>query len=213
MSLEEIDQQYSAQIGKMSDSLEAAYDRIRANLDLSDAEREEAALEAHGKAVEAHWQATVGQVNGYAELSEDLTHKLFGASKVTGYGGEITREEFNSTQLAVIDLDDTQLATYAERAARTNNSTLAKVVAGEADARGMDDIAYAALKPWEDKTAAYTELKSIPSGEERARKIQNVREHGIPLPHMSNLRPTPEALDARRRSQAVEMMMRPRLPG
>jgi len=213
MNLEEIDQQYSAQIGRMSDSLEAAYDRIRESFDLTDAEREMAAIEAHGQATESLWQATVNQVNGYVERTEDLTDTLFGASKVTGYDGEITREDFNQTQLAVIDLDDAKLATYAERAARTNNSTLAKVVAGEADARGMDDIAYVALKPWEGKTAAYAELKSIPSGEERARKIQNVREHGISLPRLDYLRPTPEAVREHERSQAAESMMRPRLPG
>src|SRR5215210_3055922 len=59
MNLEEIDRQYSAQVGKMSDSLDASYDRIRESFDLTDAERETAAVEAHGKAVDAHWQATV----------------------------------------------------------------------------------------------------------------------------------------------------------
>jgi hypothetical protein len=213
MNLQEIDQQYSAQVGRMSDSLEASYDRIRENFDLSDSEREEAALEAHSRAVDALWEATVEQVNGYVELAEELTDKLFGASKVHGYDGEITKEDFNQTQLTVIDLDDERLATYAARAARTGNSTLAKVVAGEADARGMDDIAYTALGAWPEKRELYSQLKAIPSGEVRARRLQNVRERGIPLPHMVRLRPTPEMAAAHRRTEAAERMARPRLAG
>jgi hypothetical protein len=213
MNLEEIDQQYSAAIGRMNGSLEASYDRIREAFDLSDAEREEAALEAHSRAVDALWQATIEQINGYVELAEDLTHKLFGASKVHGYNGEITKEDFNQTQLAVIDLDDERLATYAARAARTGNSTLAKVVAGEADARGMDDIAYAALGAWPEKKELYSQLKAIPSGEVRARRLKNVREGGLPLPNMGRLRPTPEMADAHRRAEASERMTRPRLAG
>jgi len=212
MNLEEIDRQYSAQIGRMSDSLEAAYDQIRESFDLTDTERETAAIEAHRQATESLWQATVNQVNGYVELTEDLTDTLFGASKVTGYGGEITREDFNNTQLAVISLDDEALATYAERAARTNNSTLAKVVAGEADARGMDDIAYVALGAWPEKRELYSQLKAIPSGEVRAQRLKNVRDHGISLPRLDYLRPTPQQAIEHERSQAVESMMRPRLP-
>jgi hypothetical protein len=63
MNLQEIDQQYSAQVGRMSDSLEASYDRIREDFDLSDTERETAAVEAQGKAVDALWQVAIEQSN------------------------------------------------------------------------------------------------------------------------------------------------------
>jgi hypothetical protein len=75
MNLQEIAQQYSTAIGRMNDSLEASYDRIRENFDLSDAERAASALEAHSRAVDASWEAIVEQSELISRLDTFATKK------------------------------------------------------------------------------------------------------------------------------------------
>lgn len=191
MNTNDIESRLSAATGRAHEGLQDAYSAVQSNMDLTDSEREAEAAQANSAATERLWQATAENVNALVDRGEELHEELFVADSTA----------FTAMQDNVIGLDDEALALRASRAARSKNDTLARVVAGEADARGLDDLAYAALKPWPEMGEAYSELKSIPSPELRARRIKNVVEHGLPMPTLERVRPTPEqhrALDAER---------------
>jgi hypothetical protein len=182
MNTNDIESRLSAATGRASESLQGTYDAIQSNMDLTDAEREAKAVEANSAATDALFAATVENINALVDRHEELFEELFVADSTA----------FTTTQASVIGLDDEALALRASRAARSKNDTLARVVASEADARGLDDLAYAALRPWPEMGEAYSELKSIPSPELRARRIENVVNHGLPMPSLERVRPTPE---------------------
>ena len=100
----------------------------------------------------------------------------------------------------------------ASRAAKTKNTTLAKAVAAEADARERPDIAMAALKWLPPKLEAYEELMGIPGAEERAARLDRART-SLPLPNMSRLRPTAEMRETQGRIEAANRAERPLLGG
>ena len=100
----------------------------------------------------------------------------------------------------------------ASRAAKTKNTTLAKAVAAEADARERPDIALSALGWLPAKHEAYQELMGIPGAEERAARLERART-SLPLPAMSRLRPTLEARETANRIEAANRAQRARFEG
>jgi len=207
MNTEEINQTYAQKFGENDTLLQGHYDQVQRDFDLSEDERADQALDGHKRAsVYLHgleeWRSAA-----LDEREADLRDDLFAAATVNGYDGSVVREDANTAQVVAIDASDEKLQVMASRAAKTKNTTLAKAVAAEADARERPDIAMAALKWLPPKLEAYEELMGIPGAEERAARLDRART-SFPLPSMTRLRPTAEMLAVRGRVDAAKRAQR-----
>ncbi len=207
MNTEAINEAYNEKFGENDSLLQQHYDQVQRDFDLSEDERADRALDGQQRAsVYLHgleeWRSAA-----LDEREADLRDDLFAAATVNGYDGSVVREDANTAQIATIDASDDRLQLMASRAASTKNTTLAKAVAAEADARIRPDIAMAALKWLPQKLEAYLELVDIPGAEERAARLDRTQT-SIPLPSMSRLRPTAEMLAVRGRVDAAKRAQR-----
>ena len=210
MNTDSINQTYAQKFGENDTLLAAHYDGVQRDFDLSEDERADRALDGQQRAsVYLHgleeWRSAA-----LDEREADLRDDLFAAATVNGYDGSVVREDANTAQIATIDASDEKLQVMASRAAKTKNTTLAKAVAAEADARERPDIAMSALKWLPAKLEGYEELMGIPGAEERAARLDRART-SLPLPNMSRLRPTAEMRATQGRIEAANRAERPLL--
>jgi hypothetical protein len=212
MNAEEINQTYAQKFGENNDLLAAHYDGVQRELDLTDDARAGKAIEGHRRGSAYLVELETWRAAALEEREADLRDDLFSAATVNGFDGSVVKEDANGAQLLAIDASDEKLSLLANRAAKTRNSTLAKATAAEADARERPDIALSALGWLPEKHAAYTELMSVPTAEERAARLDRART-SIPLPNMSRLRPTREAQETANRIANSERIQRARLEG
>jgi hypothetical protein len=207
VNTEEINGTYAQKFGENDTLLQGHYDGVQRDFDLTDDERAGQAIEGQERASVYLHQLEEWRSAALAEREADLRDDLFSAATVNGFDGSVVKEDANAAQLATIDAPDEKLQVMASRAASTKNTTLAKAVAAEADARIRPDIAMAALKWLPQKLEAYLELVDIPDAEERAARLDRTQT-SIPLPNMIRLRPTAEMLAVRGRVDAAKRAQR-----
>ncbi len=212
MNAEEINQAFNEKFGENNDLLAAHYDGVQRELDLSEDARAERAIEGHRRGSAYLVELETWRTAQLEERENDLRDDLFAVRTVNGFDGSVVKEDANAAQILAIDASDEKLSLLANRAAKTRNSTLAKATAAEADARERPDIALSALGWLPEKHAAYTELMSVPTAEERAARLERART-SIPLPSMSRLRPTTEQRETANRIANSERIQRARLEG
>jgi hypothetical protein len=211
-NIESINEKYSEKFGENNDLLQDHYGQVQRDLSLSDDDRAARAIDGHNRASAYLHQLETWRAEALDEREADLRDDLFSAATVNGFDGSVVKEDANAAQLAALDATDEKLQLMASRAAKTKNTTLAKAVAAEADARARPDLALSALGWLPAKREAYEELMGIPAAEERAARLERAQT-SIPLPSMSRLRPTTEALKMANRIEAAERIQRQRLEG
>ncbi len=212
MNTEAINEAYNEKFGENDSLLAAHYDGVQRDLDLSEDERADRALDGHKRASVYLHELEAWRSAALDEREADLRDDLFSVATVNGFDGSVVKEDANAAQILAIDASDEKLALLANRAAKTRNSTLAKATAAEADARERPDIALSALGWLPEKHAAYTELMSVPTAEERAARLDRAQT-SIPLPQMNRLRPTTEQRETASRIEAAQRAQRPLLGG
>ncbi len=212
MNTEAINEAYNEKFGENDGLLQQHYDGVQRDFNLGEDERADRALDGQRRASAYLVQLEEWRSAALAEREADIRDDLFSAATVNGYDGSVVKEDANAAQLASIDAEDARLQLMASRAAKTKNTTLAKAVAAEADARERPDIAMAALKWLPKKLEAYEELMIIPGAEERAARLERART-SLPLPAMSRLRPTLEARETANRIEAANRAQRARFEG
>ncbi len=212
MNAEEIDQTFNEKFGENNDLLAAHYDGVQRDLGLSDDDRADKAIEGHRRGSAYLVELETWRAAALEEREADLRDDLFSAATVNGFDGSVVKEDANAAQLAALDATDEKLQLMASRAAKTKNTTLAKAVAAEADARARPDLALSALGWLPAKREAYEELMGIPAAEERAARLDRAQT-SIPLPQMARLRPTREAQETANRIANSERIQRARLEG
>jgi predicted transcriptional regulator len=212
MNAEQIDQTFNEKFGENNDLLAAHYDGVQRELDLSEDARAERAIEGHRRGSAYLVELETWRTAALEEREADLRDDLFAAATVNGFDGSVVKEDANAAQLAALDATDEKLQLMASRAAKTKNTTLAKAVAAEADARERPDLALSALGWLPAKREAYTELMSVPTAEERAERLDRAQT-SIPLPSMARLRPTLEQRETASRIEAANRAQRARFEG
>ncbi len=212
MNTEEINQTYAQKFGENDTLLQGHYDQVQRDLDLTDDERADRAIEGHRRGSAYLVELDTWRAAALEERESDLKDGLFSVATVNGFDGKVVREDANSAQLAALDATDERLQLMAGRAGDTRNSTLAKAVAAEAHARQRPDIALGSLAWQPKRLEAYKELVSIPDAETRAQRVDRAQT-SLPLPQMSRLKPTTEQLATQGRIQAAERIQRARLEG
>ena len=212
MNAEEINQTFNEKFGENNDLLAAHYDGVQRELDLSEDARAERAIEGHRRGSAYLVELETWRTAALEEREADLRDDLFAAATVNGFDGSVVREDANTAQLAALDATDEKLQLMASRAAKTKNTTLAKAVAAEADARERPDLALSALGWLPKKREAYEELMSVPTAEERAARLERAQT-SIPLPSMARLRPTLEQRETASRIEAANRAQRARFEG
>jgi hypothetical protein len=211
-NIESINEKYSEKFGENNDLLQDHYGQVQRDLSLSDDDRAARAIDGHNRASAYLHQLETWRTAALEEREADLRDDLFAAAAVNGFDGSVVKEDANAAQLATIDATDEKLQLMANRAAKTKNTTLAKAVAAEADARARPDLALSALGWLPAKREAYEELMGIPAAEERAARLERART-SIPLPSMSRLRPTLEQRETQGRIEAANRAQRARFEG
>jgi hypothetical protein len=212
MNAEEINQTYAQKFGENNDLLAAHYDGVQRELDLSEDDRAARAIEGHRRGSAYLVELETWRTAALEERESDLRDDLFSAATVNGFDGTVVKEDANAAQLAALDATDEKLQLMASRAAKTKNTTLAKAVAAEADARARPDLALSALGWLPAKREAYEELMSVPNAEERAARLERAQT-SIPLPSMARLRPTLEQRETASRIEAANRAQRARFEG
>ncbi len=212
MNAEEINQTYAQKFGENDTLLQGHYDGVQRELDLSEDARAERAIEGHRRGSAYLVELETWRTAALEERESDLRDDLFSVATVNGFDGSVVKEDANTTQLAAIAATAETLQVMASRAAQTKNTTLAKAVAAEADARERPDLALSALGWLPAKREAYEELMGIPGAEERAARLDRART-SIPLPQMSRLRPTTEQRETASRIEAANRAQRARFEG
>jgi hypothetical protein len=212
MNTEQIDQTFNEKFGENNDLLAAHYDGVQRELDLTDDARAGRAIEGQERASVYLHELETWRTAALEEREADLRDDLFSVATVNGFDGSVVKEDANGAQLLAIDASDEKLSLLANRAAKTKNTTLAKAVAAEADARERPDLALSALGWLPARREAYEELLGIPAAEERAARLDRART-SIPLPSMARLRPTLEQRETASRIEAASRADRARLEG
>lgn len=202
MDAYDVAQEASHRIGEVTKGYQNTLDEIRADTELTDAEREMRAYDAHDEHAPRYADAVAERNAAFAAREAEIRGELFGAPT-----GSSTGAAFTGALLRANDADEKGLESLSYLAASTGDKTLGRAVLAACAQRDVLALALPYINSEAETLGLFREWQTIPDAEAR-RKAEEV---GLPQPNLDTLRPTARAvLDAEhsRNAESARRAMR-----